>query len=774
MIPPQDMTDRKKAYMMSRHKKAVMILIVFSLLLFSSLFWGISGSHLLTSDIDSSFSFSMANGFYADDIQVALSLTSPRTKHLQIHYTLDGSTPNASSPLYTGPITCEAGDDIKAVTIKAVVCDRSQRVAGGPYTATYFVGKNAAVWTNALVVSITADPEDLYSQESGILYPMADCGPTEEDWKEFEEQNCKQRGDEWIRAAHMDVFEPDGSNVISQNIGLCVDGDHGSMTHYPYSLKVLAGTKYDSRHPSFSYDIFHYYNTRGTEFPHIQDFNNLVFRNGGNEYNAGAREPDQRGTMLRWNVGSRLADEAGYMTAGARPAMVFLNGELYCVAQLQDTYNKHNTSAKTRLGKNFLQICKDTERACTQVGGYEDLYYSYPAIEKSPILSAENQNTLEQTVSMNDMFSYYAFELLLNNTDFPKKNYAIWRYTGERTDAPYSDGKFRFLINDLDCIWDFREDDDLWTAYFDHIKEDGTVMGSLIQVSEYKTAFLNSLCDLMNSGLFDWEHLDVVINEANQDFNLIASYYYSPEDEAKRQRNVSLLKESAFARKEELRNYIQDTFAPSCPYTLAVKAPRTGTSICFSTTELIASDGDFQGTYYGDYPLTLSASCNENRAFSHWKINGKRVDSPEVTLDASLIRNDRITVELITVPSDAGSGLLISEVYAGADGAWIELYNASESAIDMGAYALSNSIPVRSLKFNLPDTTLAPGETFVAGVDNTGIFRLEQGAPVFLTEDDTVADRLTVPIMATTESYGRFGETNEWRYYVQPTKGETN
>lgn len=762
---------------MSRHKKAVFICIIFSLLLFCSLFFGFAGSRLLATDIDNSFSFSLENGFYTDDIQIALSVSSPRAKHMQIHYTLDGSTPTAASPLYTQPLTYQAEDDLKVITVRAVVCDSAQRVAGGPYTATYFVGKTAAVWTNTLVVSITADPEGLYSEENGILYPMTDCGPTAEDWKQFEKQNCKQRGDEWIRPAHMDIFEPDGSNVISQNIGLCIDGDHGSMTHYPYSLKVLAGTEYDSSHPDFSYDIFHYYNTRGTKFPHIQNFNNMVFRNGGNEYNAGVKDPQQRGTMLRWNVGSRLADEAGYMVAGARPAMIFLNGEFYCVAQLQDTYNRHNTASKTFLNKDQLQIYKDSERACTDNGGYEQLYYSYPDIQESPILLPENQEKLEQTVDIDAMFAYYAFELMINNTDFPKKNYAIWRYTGDPDDSMdtlYSDGKFRFLINDLDCIYDFRYDDDLWVAYFDNIKEDGTVMGSLIQIDEYKTRFLNALCDLMNSELFDWEHLDTVIGEANEDFSLIASYYYTREDEEQRQRNVALLKESAFARKAQVRDFIQDTFAPSRPYTLYVKEPQSGTSIHFSTTELIAADGDFQGTYYGDYPLTLSASCNNNRAFSHWNINGTRIDEPEVTLDASLIQNDRITVELVTTPAASAAGLLISEVYTGADGAWIELYNASEQDLDISAYALSNSIPVRHLKFGLPAVTLAPGEAYVVGVDNTGLFRLEQGIPVFLIKDDVAADYLTVPVMATSESYGRFGETNEWRYYVHPTKGESN
>lgn len=339
---------------------------------------------------------------------------------------------------------------------------------------------------------------------------MSDCGPTEADWNWFKRQNCKKRGDEWVRNAHMDIFQADGSNIISQNIGLCVDGDHGSMTHYPYSLKVLAGKEYDKEHPSFQCDLFSYYNKSGTSFSHIQDFNNLVFRNGGNEYNKGASDAEQKGSMLRWNIGSRLADEAGFMVADAR------------------------------------------------MGGYEDLYYSFPDISTSPLLLPENQKKLEETVSVADMFSYYAFEVLVNNTDFPKKNYAIWRYNAADSaeeSSPFSDGKFRFFINDLDCTYDFRYDDDLWTAYFDHIKGEGVLMGSAVQVEKYKIQFLNTLCDLMNSRLFDAEHLNTVIDDANFQFSLIARYAYAAEDEAKRQHTGGACDRSRFSHPEKYLSF---------------------------------------------------------------------------------------------------------------------------------------------------------------------------------------------------------------------------
>lgn len=757
-----------------KHIKKVLFFAAFLCLILYPLSKFRLHSLLFQHDIDSSFSFSADNGFYTEDLLVSMTLSNPLLSHMRIFYTLDGSTPDSSSTLYTEPLTFSSTSDIQSVNVRAVVCDNDGNIIGGPYNACYFIGQNANLWTDALVVSLTTEEEGLYSPETGILYPMASIGSSEEEWSWFKKQNCKQRGDDWIRNAHMEIFEPDGRNVVSQDVGLCVDGDHGSMVHYPYSLKVLAGTEYDSVHPSFTYDFFHYYNTRGTKFCHIQDFNNIVFRNGGNEYNAGAFDPEQKGTMLRWNIGSRLADEAGFMVAGARPAIIYLNGELYGVTQLQDTYNRHNTESKTRLNRDFLEIYKAAERACTQSGGYEDLYYSYPDIENSPILSEDMQKLFEDTVSMEDMFSFYAYEVLVNNTDFPKKNYAIWRYCGtSEDDMPFSDGKYRFLINDLDCTYDFRYDDDLWVAYFSHIKEDGTVMGTLTQVDRYRDHFLNILCDLMNSGLFDREHLDQVINEANNEFNRIAGMYYTPEDEAQRQRNVNLLKETAFARKEELYAYIDETFSPKAPYELQVSCPGSGTMIKFSTTELTCKDGDFNGRYFGDYPMTLSCETNDYHDFTYWEINGEKVYEREVTLDSSLILDGKITVRLVTGQEASREGLLISEVYCEQGNNWIELYNPTDHPIHLGEYALTNSSP-SILRFYLPDQELAPGEVFLAGIDEGGTVQIKTNTAVSLIRKGKTIDSITIPVMAETESYGRFGETDAFRYYANPTPGAVN
>jgi hypothetical protein len=55
--------------------------------------------------------FSPAAGTYQNSVQVTLS---SQTTSAQIHYTLDGSTPNESSPLYTVPITITSSRTVKA------------------------------------------------------------------------------------------------------------------------------------------------------------------------------------------------------------------------------------------------------------------------------------------------------------------------------------------------------------------------------------------------------------------------------------------------------------------------------------------------------------------------------------------------------------------------------------------------------------------------------------------------------------------------------------
>ena len=157
----------------------------------------------------------------------------------------------------------------------------------------------------------------------------------------------------------------------------------------------------------------------------------------------------------------------------------------------------------------------------------------------------------------------------------------------------------------------------------------------------------------------------------------------------------------------------------------------------------------------------------------YWEINGEKVYEREITLDSSLIRDGKITVQLVTGQEDSREGLLISEVYCEQGNSWIEFYNPTDHPINLGEYALTNSSP-SFLRFYLPDQELAPGEVFLAGIEENGTVRLKADASVSLIRKGKMIDSITIPVMAETESYGRFGETDEFRYYANPTPGAVN
>ena len=60
--------------------------------------------------------FSWAAGFYAFNLTVAITTTEPSSV---IHYTIDGTIPNSSSPVYTTPVAIMATTILKAITISA-------------------------------------------------------------------------------------------------------------------------------------------------------------------------------------------------------------------------------------------------------------------------------------------------------------------------------------------------------------------------------------------------------------------------------------------------------------------------------------------------------------------------------------------------------------------------------------------------------------------------------------------------------------------------------
>ncbi|MDO4260980.1 MAG: CotH kinase family protein [Eubacteriales bacterium] len=522
-----------------------------------------------------------------------------------IYYTLDGSDPTLDSEIYTGPIRIEEGMPLSATVVKAAALEAG--TLGDVYTQTYFVGEGVDELFDVMVVSLTADQEALYDPETGIL------------------ANYTEKGEngEWDRQAYIEFYESDGSLMLKQGTGIAVSGN-GSRTYDQKSIKLIASSEYDMDHPTFDYDFFDTDmagNTTG------QSYNRLVLRNGGT---------DHEGTMIKWNVVSRLAREAGIVCAGARPGILFLNGEYYGIIQLQEKYTAYNVASAIGAQKDDIEKYEPNEVNSSRFGGYYNRLHS-------DLNDPERQEKLEESVDMPDMLRHYAVNLIMNNVDWPFHNFLSWK-CAEGSASAYGDGRVRFFLYDLDAVYQDTSDLETQNSFdslMDEPIEDMTdTLSLLMQSDKYRTQFVNLVCDL-TSTVYDEDHVLQIIDEENEKIARSMALYYT---EAERQRQsgaVAEMKAMVSESCSRVREGLKTHLGAEDPYVLTVEAPE-GTEISFSRISLSGGES-YTGTYYHNYPLTLTASGADRY---HWLVNGVRTDAQELLLDESMT-GDAVEIRLV-------------------------------------------------------------------------------------------------------------------------------
>ncbi len=525
-----------------------------------------------------------------------------------IYYTLNGDTPTTESDIYTAPIRVEAGLPMETTVVKAMVVRGG--VESSVYTQTYFVGQGVSELFDTMVVSLTTDQANLYDEQTGIFT----------NWDQVNDENGT-----WERPAYIEFYEQDGTPMIAQGTGIAVSG-HGSRGYDQKSIKLIASKKYDMDHPKFNYDFFETDmagNTTG------QSYNRLVLRNGGS---------DHEGTMIKWNVVSRLGKEAGIVCAGARPGVLFVNGEYYGIIQLQEKYTRYNVSAAIGSQKKDITKYEPNEVNSSRFGEYYGKLHT-------DLNDPERQASLEESVDMTDMLRHYAVNCIMNNIDWPFHNFLSWKCdTG--TNSAYADGKVRFFLYDLDGVYGDTSNSEIANV-FDYLMqepvEDMTDTLSLLMKSDkYRTQFVNMVCDL-TSTTFAADHVLQIIDEEDQKIAHSMALYYTDAERARQQAAVDDMKESAAESCVVAHAGLQSNLGATDPYTLKLQVPE-GLSVAFSQIRL-SGETEYEGIYYHNYPLTLVVNDDGGHAY-HWMVNGMQVDGSELLLDSSYTDNE-LDIQLV-------------------------------------------------------------------------------------------------------------------------------
>ena len=461
------------------------IIIVLAIVIVSVMYMCTSGVNLRyivaelaysqENSVDGKIIFSKKTGFY--DEEFYLNIYAPTD---EIYYTLDGSEPTKDSYKYEEPLliydatqnenTNSMRTDVsskflsedniyevpnylidKCTILKAVYYDKYGN-RSKVEEQVYFVGYGSKQGYNDInIISVTADPEDLFSDDKGI-YVLGDTFEKyaaevdiEEEYDYVWQANYQNEGREWEREAHIQVFNTEKELVLSQEVGIRIQGGV-SRSFYPKSLNIYARDEYGSNEMRYDFFGTGYYPQR------------VTLSSGGNDYYG----------KMKDRLGSELSSDLDFCTMHYVPYVLFLNGEYWGFYYLTEKYDEHYIEHYYGVDKDNVMIFKADALEVGTDEDYDTYYDMIDFLATADMTKEENYQYACELMDMESFIDYYAAEIYMaRNGDWPSGNYALWR-SRKVSEKPYEDGKWRWMLFDVNT-----------SAFSDNLSEHDTIAYAL-------------------------------------------------------------------------------------------------------------------------------------------------------------------------------------------------------------------------------------------------------------------------------------------------------
>ena len=679
---------------------------------------------------------SPASGFYPGSITADIKIPQGETAW----YSLDGTTENGS-PL-EGSVRIEHTEGFTSHTLR-VWTDSGLSAA-----AAYVTGAGVEERFDMYVGVIDTTDEALHDYETGIL----EEGKV---WADYDAENpdntlkagkhpanYNQRGDEWVRDAYVTLFDMHGNELISQAVGLSVMGS-ASSKQMQKSLKVSADEKYDPMHDDFVTDIFVSDDPDARAARSITEFNNMVFRNAGNDYNQ---------TWFRWNFLSELAQRAGFeVVPPSTPCVLFLNGAYYGMTQLQPTASRKFVGDCVGISdQENIEVLKNGDQKIYAEAGIQELV-------EADFADPENVEALDEVLDIDQFVRYCAFQTIANNCDWPSGNVYMWRYTGEADPAnPLTDGRWRYVLYDLDYCYDVYDEDgevfdDLWL----NNNAVRSFFKNLMQVDSLRSTYLADVYQLMNQVFVENEMLAIIDRldaEITEEITVKTPLdYVRSRDHI---RYVNMLVSEVMGRRSAVGVKLAEYLGCETGFNLSISDPGRAATITLSGMEITS---DIEGLFYLEAGSTVAYSMHAGWEFGGWTVNGEKITDAEFVITPEMAASGAVEIALDAV--NVQSGPVIWAVAAKDDDDLIEIMNPGSKDIYLGDMYVSDD-PEEPGRQRLPAVTLAPGESIILAArdgDCELAFGIKKGETVLISGDDGVIyDAVQVPRMEQGDVYARY------------------
>jgi len=332
-----------------------------------------------------------------------------------IFYTTDCTEPTTESMLYTGPI------QITDTTIVRTRVFSDGALDSYMSCQSYLFGVDHTV----RVVSLVSDPDGLFGYESGILVK----GPNATDKHPYGSMNYGANfWMDWEREAHIEMFDVDGSVMISQECGIKLHGQY-SRAEAQKAFKVYARNRYSGEN-TFQASIF-------TDRDYTE-YSSFLLRASGQDIDK---------TRMRDSILTGLAEGTGVYYQETEICVVYLNGEYYGQYNIREHVNAESICQFH--GWEGQEDDIDLVKANTNVmQGSDDTFQALLTwVKNNDTSTDEAYEVIGSVIDIDNYIAYMALEIFTGNTD----TLNVKRYRN-----PNADGLWRWCLFDLD--WAFVTD----------------------------------------------------------------------------------------------------------------------------------------------------------------------------------------------------------------------------------------------------------------------------------------------------------------------------
>ena len=495
--------------------------------------------------------FSVTPGIYDNAVTVAITAGEGET----IRYTTDCTTPNASSEVYSGELSISKNSVIRAAAF------RDGYLSGDVATATYLFRSDGV--NHALpVVTLVTDPDNLWNSKTGIYATGDQFDPDAASYADTLQSatyyQAKFATEEqvdtiWEKPAAFSLFDDNGKQVFTQNVGIRIAGSFG-RGRAQKGFNVIARKEYGKG--SMEYPFFE--NRPYTEYKAV------VLR-------AGAQ--DQNRSKIRDELASGLLEgtDINILYQAYRPTVLYLNGEYWGVYFMKEKRNRffvaqhENTENNVDLaiGKGFKQ---------RSYGDNSDWVSLYEYATTHDLSASDAYNYVAERMDVDSFRDYMIAEIYNGNTD--TYNFQYYRLKG---------GKWKFIFYDF--CWGFQSPGHETLAFrMGKTPSDvcsAKLFAAMLQNKGWRDSFCRRFGELLNTA-FAPERVSALIEEL----------YGYVEPEIKREREkfnkdtfmgvkqpntnlgtyegfqseISKLKDFAQRRPEELKRQLQSNLGLSDSY----------------------------------------------------------------------------------------------------------------------------------------------------------------------------------------------------------------